>query len=170
MSDLNTIDIIAPIPRKACGRFGLSCSYCEQGAPHPLPQDLDWPSEDLDSTKAKVQEQSKSLMEFNDTKPETNTEQTMDMDEVAFSKLQIRQSDLWEEPLVVTKSLISPPPATEASEEVKENINREKLSEVEKKLQREEEKYKLYDRIYVDQLSDKESDMDTDSSTYTCFG
>ena len=151
VSDLNKIDIIAPIPRKVCDSFGLSCSYSEQGAPHPFFQDLDWSSEDWDSTKAKAREQSKSLIDFNDTKPQTNTELTMDIDEVTFSKLQIRQSDPKEEPLQVTKSLIPPPPVTEAPEEVTENTNREELLEAEKKLQREEEQYELYNRIYVGQ-------------------
>ena len=37
VSELDTIDIKTPIPTKMCGRFGLSCSYCEQGALHPSP-------------------------------------------------------------------------------------------------------------------------------------
>ena len=106
VTDLNKIDIVAPTPRKACDSFGLSCSYCKQGAPHPLPQDLDWSSKDLDSTKAKAREQSKSLIDFNDPKPQTNMEQTTDIDKLAFSKLQIRQSDLMEEPLEVMTPLI----------------------------------------------------------------
>ena len=40
-----------------------------------------------------------------------------------------------------------------------------------KRLQREEEQYTLYNRIYVGQLSDKEeSNTDTDGSTKTYFG
>ena len=85
--------------RKACDSFGLSCSYCKQGAPHPLPQDSNWSRKDWDGTKTKAREQSKSLIDFNGPKPQTNMEQTMDIDEVAFSKLQIRQSDLKEGPL-----------------------------------------------------------------------
>ena len=73
-------------------------------------------SEDWESTKAKAMEQSKSLIDFNDLKPQTNKEQTMDIDEVAFSKLQIRQSDPKEELLEVMKSLIPLPSMTEASE------------------------------------------------------
>ena len=58
----------------------------------------------------------------------------------------------------------------EASEDAKENTNREGLLEVEKRLQREEEQYELYDRIYVGKLSNKEeSNTDTDSLTYTYF-
>ena len=97
-------------------------------------------------------------------------EQTMDIDEVAFSKLQIRQSNLKEEPLKVITSLI-PPPTTEASADAMENTDGEGLSEAEKRLQRGEEQYELYNRIYVGQLSDdEESNMDTNGSTYTYFG
>ena len=132
VSDLNKINIIGLIPRKASDSFGLSCSYCEQGVPHPLPQESDWSSEDWDGTKAKVREQSKSLTDFNDSKPHTNMEQTMDTDEVAFSKLQIGQSNPKKESLEVMKSLIPPPSVAEALEEMTENTYREELLKAEK--------------------------------------
>ena len=88
----------------ACNIFGLSCSYCKQGAPHPLPQNSDWSCEDWDGNKAKAKKQGKSLIDFNDPKPQTSMEQTMDIDEVPFSKLQIGQSDPKEETLEVMKS------------------------------------------------------------------
>ena len=98
-------------------------------------------------------------------------EQTTDIDKVVSHKLQIRQSNPKEELLEVMKSLITPPPVTEAPEEVTENTNWEELTEVEKKLQREEEQYELYDKIHMGQLSNKEeSNTDTDSLTYTYFG
>ena len=55
VSDLDKIDtdIKAPVPIKTCDRFGLSCSYCKQGALDPSPQELDWSSKDWDGTKAK---------------------------------------------------------------------------------------------------------------------
>ena len=94
----------------------------------------------------------------------------MDIDEVAFSKLQIGQSDPKGGPLEVTKSLILTPPVTEASRDMTENTYWEGLTEVERRLQREEEKYKMYNRIYVGQLSDKgDSDMDTDDLHCTYF-
>ena len=80
-----------------------------------MSQDSDRSSEDWDGTKAKAREQSKSLIDFHDSKPQTNTEQTTDIDQVAFSKLQIRQGDPREEPLEVMKSLIPPLPATEST-------------------------------------------------------
>ena len=63
-------------------------------------------SEDWDGNKVKAREKSTSLIDFNDPKPQTSMEQTMDIDKVAFSKLQIGQSDLKEETLELTKSLI----------------------------------------------------------------
>ena len=98
-SELDRVDIKAPIPKKACGSFSLSCSYSMQGTPHPLPQEPEWSSEDWDGTKAKAREQNKSLIDFYDSKSQIKTEQTMDIDEVAFSKLQIGQSDPREGPL-----------------------------------------------------------------------
>ena len=48
-----------------------------------------------------------------------------------------------------------------------ENTNGEELSEVKKRHQKEEEKYQLYERIYVGQLSEEEeSDTDTDKLIY----
>ena len=95
----------------------------------------------------------------------------MDIDDGDFSKLQIGQSNLGEEPLEVTKSLIPPLPVMEASVNMTEDTNGNELSEAEKMLQREEEKYELYDRIKVGQLSEEEeTDMDTDGSMYAYFG
>ena len=97
-------------------------------------------------------------------------EETTAIHEVAFSELQIRQSNLKEEPIEVMTSVSPPPQVTETPGEVTENTNEEELLEAEKKLQKEEEKYKLYERIYVGQLrEEEESDMDTDGLTYTYF-
>ena len=170
VSDLNKIVMVAPTPRKACNGFGLSCSYCKQGAPHPSPQDLDWSSEDWNSVKEKRREQNKSLIDFSDPKPKMDIVQTMDIDKVPVSKLQIGQDDQKEEPWEVMESLIPPPSMTETSDNTAENTNGEELAEAERKLQREEEKYKMYNRMYVDQLSDEEdSDMNTDDTSYTYF-
>ena len=68
-------------------------------------------------------------------------QQTMDIDKVVFGKLQIRQSNLKEEPLKVMKSLIPKPPITEAPEEVTKNTDGEELLKEDKRLQREEEKF-----------------------------
>ena len=170
VSDLNIIDIVAPTPRKACNSFGLSCAYCMQDALHPLPQDSYWSSEDWDGVKDKKREESKSLIDFSDPKPKVDTEQATHIDEVPFSKLQIGQDNQKEEPLEVTELLVPPPPMTEVSDDTAENTNGEELMEVEKRLQREEEKYEMYNGIYVGQLSDKEdSNTDTNETGYTYF-
>ena len=74
VSELDKIytDIKAQIQTKACERFGLSCSYCEQGAPHPLPQESDWSSKDWDGTKAKGKEETNSLMYCDTPEPQTD--------------------------------------------------------------------------------------------------
>ena len=110
------------------------------------------------------------LVDFSDPEPKADTEQTTDIDKVPFSKLQIGQDNQKEEPLEVTESLVPPPPITEASDNTVENTNGEELMEAEKRLQREEEKYYMYDRIYVGQLSDEEdSSMNTNETSYTYF-
>ena len=58
------------------------------------------------------------------------------------------------------ESLVPPPPMTDASGNTTENTNREELTEAERRLQKQEEKYEMYDRIYMGQLSDEE---DTDN-------
>ena len=97
VSELDKVDIKTPIPTKACDRFGLLCSYCKQGAPHPSPQETDWSSEDWDGTKAKARQQNDSLIDFNEPRPQTNNNQTTDIDKIAFSKLQIGQNAMLKE-------------------------------------------------------------------------
>ena len=99
MSELDKVNIKAPILTKACDRLGLSCSYCKQGALHPSAEESDWSSEDWDGTKAKTREQNDSLVDFNEPKPQTNIDQATDTDKVAFSKLHIGQSNPKKEPI-----------------------------------------------------------------------
>ena len=106
-------------------------------------QELDWSSEDWDGTKTKVREQTNTLTDYNTPRPQADIEQTTDVDEGAFSKLQIRQSDLKEEPIEVTDSLIPAPP-TKTPEDMTERNDGEELSEAEIKLQQEEESYEQY--------------------------
>ena len=88
MSELDKVDIKAPRPTKVCERFSLLCSYCKQGALHPSPQELHWSSKDWNSTKAKEMEQTNTLIDYNVPRPLTDIDQTTDVNEVAFSKLQ----------------------------------------------------------------------------------
>ena len=117
MTDMNKIDIVKPIPRKACKGFGLSCSYCKQDTPHPSPLHSGWSSKDGDGNKAKAKEQNKSLIDFESPNPKTDMEKIMDIDEVAFSKLQIGQDNHKEEPLEVMESLVPPPPSSATLED-----------------------------------------------------
>ena len=90
--DTIDIDIKAPLPIKACDRFGLSCSFCKQGSLHPLPQESDWSSEDWDGTKPKRKEKSKEtnlLSDWDLPKPQPNIGQKTDVDGMDLSKLHI---------------------------------------------------------------------------------
>ena len=62
-SDMNTLDIIQPTPKRLCNRSLKDCTYCECNAPHPSPAPSDWSSEDWDGDKAKVREQ-RSVIDF----------------------------------------------------------------------------------------------------------
>ena len=77
-------------------------------------------------------------MDDNMPKPQTDTEQRTDVNEIPVSKLQIRQNDLKEEPVEVTDSLI-PSPMTKAPEGMIEKNNSDELSKAERKQEEEEE-------------------------------
>ena len=153
-----------------CKSFNPSCSYCKHDAPHPSPVNSHWSSEDWDSDKTKAMEKNKSLIDFDAPTQKTDVEKTTDIDEIPFSELKIGQDDHEEEPLEVTEILVPLPSTSAALEDTTKNID-EGLMEVKIKLQGEEEKFEMYDRIYVGLLSDEEScDMETDKSTYAYFG
>ena len=103
-------------------------------------------------------------MDYNMPKPQTDIDQKTDVDEIAFSKLQIRQSDPKEELVEVTGSLI-PLPMTRVPEDMVEKNDSSELSKVDRK--QEEEKYKVYQRTYVGQHSEEEeTDTESDYSGY----
>ena len=62
----------------------------QAGCSASFTQELDWSSKDWDDTKAKTKEEANSLMDCNMPKPQTDIDQKMDVDEIPFSKLQIR--------------------------------------------------------------------------------
>ena len=71
----------APSPVKVCDRFGPSCSFCKQGAPHPSPQESDWSSKDWDGTRTKTRTEIKKkagetnlLSDCNLPKPESKNQ------------------------------------------------------------------------------------------------
>ena len=108
-------------------------------------------------------------MDFNTPRPKTDIDKTTDVNKVAFSKLKIGQSNLKEEPIEMTDALV-PPSLTETPRDMSGKNNGKELSEAERKLQQEEEKYDLCQRIYMGQLSEEEeSDTESDDSTYSYF-
>ena len=70
LMDMNKINIIQPVPKRACKHSAVTCSYCKYEAPHPSPIPSDWSSKDWDGEKAKAREQ-KSLIDFNPPKPDS---------------------------------------------------------------------------------------------------
>ena len=157
VSDLDTIDIDieAPLPVKACNRFGLLCSYCEQGALNPSLQELGWSSEDWDRTKTKRKEETNLLTDWDLPKLQTDIDQKTDVDGLVLSKLQIGQNDSKEEQVNMAESFI-PPLTTKAPEEMTEKTDDDELTKVEKRDQQEEEKYTVYQRMYIGQLSEED--------------
>ena len=63
-TDMNKINIIQPVPKRACDCFADTCTYCKYEAPHPSPIPSDWSSEDWDGEKAKEREL-RSLIDLN---------------------------------------------------------------------------------------------------------
>ena len=170
MTDMNKIDIIKPTARRVCECFGLTCSYCRQDTPHPCPIYSDWSSKDWDGDKTKARDK-KSLIDFETPKQKMDTEKVTDIDEVPFHKLNLGQDEQKEgEPLEVTESLVLSP-SDSANMEGTTKDEEEGLMKVEVRLQREEEKFEMYDKIYVGLLSKEEtSNMETDELMYSYFG
>ena len=173
LTDMNKINIVQPVPKRACECFGVTCSYCMYEAPHPSPIPLDWSSEDWESEKTKAREQ-KSLIDFDP--PKLDLRQTTDLETVnnlPIQNVSIYEDKKEEELPEVTVALVLPPevlaatPVTEVTKQ--ENIAEEEdnrgLTDQQKILQKEEEEY----AIYVSMLSEEEeSDTkpDTDESLY----
>ena len=54
--NVGNINIIKPIPQKACEQSGATCIYCLYKVPHPLLNQSEWSSKDWDGEKAKAKE------------------------------------------------------------------------------------------------------------------
>ena len=68
------------------------------------------------------------------------------------------------------ESLVQPL-TTKSPEVMAEKTNDDELTKVEKSNQQEEEKYTVYQRMYVGQLSEEEeTNMESDYSGYSYFG
>ena len=66
---MNKINIIQPVPKRACECSVDTCTYCKYKAPHPSPIPLHWLNKDWDGEKAKAREQ-RSPIDFDPPKPE----------------------------------------------------------------------------------------------------
>ena len=130
-----------------------------------MPQELDWYSKDWDGTKAKRKEQTKEtnlLSDWDLPKPQPDIDQKTDIDGMDLGKLHIGQNDPKEKQIDVTASLIPLPTIEEekALEEMTEKTA--ELTKVGKRNQQIEEKYMMYQRAYIEQLSEEEeSDTQT---------
>ena len=107
------------------------------------------------------------------SKTENRHRTGMDIDEVPFHKVNMGQDEQKEkETLEVTQSLVLPPSdPTNVEGITKDETEEEGLKKMENRLQKEAEKFELYDRIYIGQLSEEEtSDMEKDNLAYPNFG
>ena len=111
MTNVDTIDIDkkASLSVKGCDRYGLSCSNCKQGAPHPLPQESDWSDKDRDGTKSKAGKEPGELTYYQIgicPNPNLSPIQKAEEDKLDIDKLHIAQDSPKEEQIKVTDLLI----------------------------------------------------------------
>ena len=83
MTELSKIDVIKPIPKRACDCFSPSCLCCRQDALHPSPIHSNWASEEWDGDKAKAKEQ-KTLIDFDVPTQKLGKEHTTDKTKCPF--------------------------------------------------------------------------------------
>ena len=111
LTDMNKINIIQAVPKRACKHSGDTCSYCKYEALHPLPIPSDCASKDWDGEKAKAREQ-RSLIDFDpprwDLRQMTNSEIVNDL---PIHNLAIWEDKIGEELPVVPNTLVLPPEA-----------------------------------------------------------
>ena len=99
-------------------------------------------------------------------------EQIMDVDKVSFHQLYLGQDEQKEkEPLEVTQYLVPlPSDPMNVKAATKDETEEEGQTDMEIRLQKEVEKFEMYDQIYVGQLNEEEtSDTEMDYSAYSYF-
>ena len=174
LTDMNKINIIQPVPKRACEHSADTCTYCKYEPLHPSPIPSDWSSEDWDGEKAKVREQ-RSLVDLD--LPKTDLRQTTDteiLNEQLIQNLNIQVDGKEGEKLPdITDTLVLPPEVAAVTlmmeEMEQENIIEEKdaegLTDQDQKLQKDEEEY----AIYIARKSEEEesnTEADSDESPY----
>ena len=175
MTNMDTIDIDkkVPLPVKVCDRFGLSCSFCKQGAHHHSPLQSDWSDEDWNGTQTKAQKETGEtnlLSDWDLPKSQSEPNSKPEVDKLNIDKLHLEQDNPKEEWIEITDSLILPPTTSEEEEKATIEEITDEMMEAEKKYQQEEEKYMLQENIYIGQLSkEEESSTGLEYSGYSYF-
>ena len=114
-TDTNKINIIQPVPKRACDHSADTCTYCKYKAPHPSPIPSDWSSEDRDGEKAKAREQ-RSLIDINF--PKLDQRQMTDSEilkELPIQNLNIQEDRKEEKLPEITDTLVPPSEVTAAT-------------------------------------------------------
>ena len=124
--------------------------------------------------ETKQKQKQKSLIDPDSPKLKTDLDQTMEIDSVPFHNLSLgHDGQKMEEPVEVTQSLVLPPTdMTNVEGVAKDEPGEEekKHMEMELRLQKEEERYDLYNRVYIGQFSEEEvTDTETDNLSYSYF-
>ena len=175
LTHMNKVNVIQPVPKRACECSVDTCTYCKYEAPHPSSIPSDWSSEDWDGEKAKVREQ--RLLIYLDL-PKPDPRQMTDseiLNELPIQNLTIQEDRKEGEKLPEITDTLVPPLEASATipimEEMKQENTVEKkdaegLTDQEQKLQKDKEEY----AIYVARISkEEESDTKTESDESPYF-
>ena len=169
LTDMNKINIIQPVPKRACDHSTDTCTHCNYEAPHLSSISSDCSREDWDGKKAKLREQ-RSLIDLNF--PILDQRQTMDSEilkELPIQNLNVQEDRKEEEKLpLITNTWVAPSevaavtPITEEMEweSIIEEKDVEGLTEQEQQLQKDEEEFTIY---VAGMNEEEESDIETDS-------
>ena len=169
--DMNKINIIQPVPKRACEHSVDTCTYCKYKAPHPSPIPSDWSSEDWDGEKAKAREQ--RLLTDLDL-PKLDPRQMTDseiLNELLIQNLTILEDRKEEKLPEITDTLLVTAVTPKMEEMDLENIMEEKdaegLTDQEQKLQKDKEEYTIY-IAGISEEEETETETESDKSPYLC--
>ena len=165
-SDWNKLDIIQPVPKRLCNRSPKDCTYGTCNAPHISPAPSDWSGQDWDGDKANVREQ-RSLIDIKlvDAQVQDTTWETMlDRQEKELVN-GVDNLMLDQDKTALTDTLAPPPDTTEEECKVEGTKDDNKtlmynMTEQERRLQCEEEKFDIYISTFSYEGDDLDLDMD----------
>ena len=89
LMNIGNINVIKPIPQKACEQLGVICMFCRYKVPHPLLNQSEWSSEDWNGEKAKAKEQN-PFIKSDVPKIKTGNPTTDLVDALPFQNLKIQ--------------------------------------------------------------------------------